>query len=112
MTLIFPGGRRRDRRGLAGLWRNGARPSGLARRRFSDSFDAGRKLLVAAPGDFLPSSLRSFFAFRPGRGVLEGRDRMVDDIHNLRIEPFFGYGPAAARKHMYWNFAIAVRQWL
>jgi hypothetical protein len=88
------------------------RPSGLGRRRFDKGFDRRRKFLVAAPGNFVLSSLRSFFAFRPGRGALDGRDRMVDDTHNLRIGPLFGFRPAAARKCTYWTFAIEVRQLL
>jgi hypothetical protein len=84
------------------------RPSG----RFDDGFDRRRKFLVAAPGNFVLSSLRSFFALRPGRGVLDGRDRMVEDTHNLRIGPHFSYRPAAARKRTYWTFASEVRQLL
>ena len=86
------------------------RPSGLARRPFEDGFGKRREFLVAVSGNFVLSNLRSFFAFRPGRGVLDGRDRMVDDTHNLRIAPLFGFWPAAARKRTYWTIAIEIRQ--
>jgi hypothetical protein len=86
------------------------RPSGPGRRPFEDGFDRRREFLVVLSGNLVLSSLRSFFAFRSGRGVLDGRDRMVDDTHNLRIVPLFGYRPAAARKRTYWTFAIEVRQ--
>ena len=86
------------------------RPSGLARRPFEDGFGKRREFLVAVSGNFVLSNLRSFFAFRPGRGVLDGRDRMVDDTHILRIVPLFGFWPAAARKRTYWTIAIEIRQ--
>lgn len=86
------------------------RPSGPGRRPFEVGFDRRREFLVVLSGNLVLSNLRSFFAFRPGSGVPGGRDRMVDDTHNLRIVSLFGYRPAAARKRTYWTFAVEVRQ--